>query len=88
MAGERFKNSSWTINKARDGSVSTEAAQLTVLMDIRDELQKLNALLGCHNFVAVPSILREIRGNTRKPKRKKRKKKVPGVSRYQKVVTP
>lgn len=76
MAGERFKNNQWTVHRAVDGSVSYEGAQLTVLMDIRDELQKLNTLLGCHNFVSVPSILREIRSNTHKPKRKKRKKVV------------
>lgn len=39
-------------------------------MDIRDELQKLNALLGCHNFTAIPNVLRGIRRNTAKPRKK------------------
>lgn len=47
--------------------------QVAVLMDIRDELQTLNALLGCRNFVEVPSILRTIREHT-KPKKRTREK--------------
>jgi len=45
-----------------------------ILMDIRDELCKLNRLLGCPNFLDVPHILRRISQHTAKPKRKKRSK--------------
>ena len=58
----RFENVRWDLTAAPDGSIKTwELARLAVLMDIRDELQKLNRLLGCPNFVAVPGILRDIR---------------------------
>lgn len=36
-----------------------------VLMDIRDELRKMNALLHCQNFIAIPRVLSEIRAATR-----------------------
>lgn len=47
---------------------------LAVLMDIRDELQQLNAVLNCRNFLAIPHTLKTIARNTRKkPKAKKTK---------------
>lgn len=46
-------------------------AELSVLMDIRRELQKLNNLLGCDNFIRIPRILTRISANT--SKRRKRK---------------
>lgn len=64
----------WTIEPGATGNYTYEQVQAAVLMDIRDELQTLNRLLGCQNFIEVPSILRAIRGNTmpkRKPKRRK-----------------
>jgi hypothetical protein len=45
---------------------------LEVLMDIRAELQKLNALLHCHNFTGIPTTLRSIRKAM--PVRKPRKR--------------
>lgn len=42
-----------------------------LLMDIRDELQKLNRILSCTNFTMIPSILRAIRSNTSKKRRSK-----------------
>ena len=50
--------------------VTTDNAQLSVLMDIRDELKQLNALLHCHNFTAIPHTLRSIQKNTTKKRRK------------------
>lgn len=44
--------------------------RLAVLMDIRDELKRLNQLLHCSNFVAIPHTLAAIRRNTTKKKRK------------------
>lgn len=62
MADTRHRNVDWTIHKnVVTGVVSWEGAQLAVLMDIRDELQALNRIIGCPNFVAVPQTLREIR---------------------------
>lgn len=51
----------YAIDGGVDGvACSYEAAQLTVLMDIRDELQRLNELLHCHNFTGLPAVLRRI----------------------------
>jgi hypothetical protein len=48
-----------------------------VLQDIRDELQKLNSLLHCHRFVAIPHTLNAIRKNTTKRKTQAKKVKTP-----------
>ncbi len=52
------------------GAVAIEQAELAVLMDIRAELRRLTALLGCENFIAVPRLLRTISRNTAKPKKR------------------
>lgn len=64
----RRKNGDWIIP---EGNVSIDHAQLAVLMDIRDELQRLNSLFRCSNFLEVPSVLRQIRANTAKPRKVK-----------------
>ena len=53
----RHKDAVWTIP---DKNCSFEAAHLAVLMDLRDELKKLNTLLHCQNFVDIPKTLRSI----------------------------
>lgn len=55
-------------------TATNENIQLAVLCVIRDELKALNALLHCPNFTDIPSILRQVRKNT--TKRKKRPAKV------------
>jgi len=45
-------------------------AMLAVLMDIRQELRKINRTLQCEDTVDIPKILRSIRRNTAKPKKK------------------
>ena len=52
--------------KNDDNTATTEQLQLAMLCSIRDELKALNRLLSCPNFIEIPSILREIRRNTRK----------------------
>lgn len=64
----RHKNSDWSVEERP----TLEGAQLTVLMDIRDELQALNRLLNCHNFTEIPHVLRGIRAKLPTKKRKKR----------------
>lgn len=61
----------WTHYENGDGTISYEAAQMILLMDIRGQLRKLNNLLHCANFTAIPSTLRAIAAHTkrRKPKR-------------------
>lgn len=66
------KDWDWTVNSG--GNYSFDAAQLAVLMDIRDELkiikQRLSAL-ECPNFLAIPRTLKRISANTAKPKKPK-----------------
>lgn len=37
---------------------------IEVLMDVREELRKLNAVLACPNFLEIPQTLRTIRKHT------------------------
>lgn len=81
MVDRRQKNADWRVYDAKGVTYmgSYEAPKLAVLMDIRDELQTLNRLLGCPNFTAVPTILREISahsGSTALNTKKKRRKNV------------
>jgi len=56
-------------------SSTLEQAQLAVLMDIRDELQKLNRVFQCANFLNMPHELKTLRRYTqaRWPKLKRAK---------------
>lgn len=60
------KNCDWALTPNVDGKYDFPAAQLAVLMDIRDELKRLNNVLQCPNFIAVPAKLDQIAKNTRK----------------------
>lgn len=72
MKGDtRCANSTWTIRAADQTGASWEGAQLAVLMDLRDELQKLNRLLGCDRFVGIPSVLAQIARQTKKKKKQR-----------------
>ena len=70
VSRERCKDFEWTIERLGAGATA-QGAQLTVLMDLRDELKRLNGLLFCRNFVDLPRVLRAIRKNTTRPKRMK-----------------
>jgi hypothetical protein len=70
--GVRNKDTSWTVPS---GTISYEAASLCVLMDIRDELKQLNALLSCSNFTLLPRVLKQIRANTTSIKNELKKAK-------------
>lgn len=65
MSGQRHKDANWQINE-----VSYDSAQLAVLMDIRDELKQLNRVLNCRDFLDMPRVLRQVRANTAKPRKK------------------
>ena len=73
----RHKDVQWNLPEGvpngRGATVhSWESIQTAVLMDIRDELQRLNGLLHCSHFIAIPKTLREIaRHTTRRPRKKK-----------------
>lgn len=66
----RHPNVDWNLP---DSLKTWEQVNTAVLMDIRDELQRLNRLLYCSNFTAIPSILRAIGRNTTKPRRRRKK---------------
>lgn len=70
---QRYKDQQWMISPGTSGTVSWEAVHAAILMDLRDELKKLNALLHCYNFTAIPGILRDVARNTT-PKKRRRKK--------------
>lgn len=67
------KDWDWTLGtpSGARGLYSFDQAQLSVLLDIRDELKRLNAVLHCPNFLNIPLKLDRIGRNTakrRKPK--------------------
>ncbi len=66
------KDTEWNVQ-----GTSIPEIQLILLMDLRDELKRLNSLLHCHNFTSLPYKLQEIRNAIlvlrRKKKRRKRK---------------
>lgn len=68
-AVRRYKNIEWELPE--EGIGTWENVQVAVLMDIRDELQALNRILGCQNFLDIPNRLKRIALNTAKPKRKR-----------------
>lgn len=70
MRKKRNINVGWQTNDAPN--FTWEQVQIEVLMDIRDELQRLNSLLHCPNFMAIPSKLDAIRRKI--PARKRAKK--------------
>ncbi len=72
MSDTRKRNVSWRIDTNADGTTPQRDAALAVLMDIRDELQTLNRLLGCVRFTAIPDTLKTIAAHTkRRPRPRK-----------------
>lgn len=70
---QRHKDADWVFPTTDKGAIEEwQYVGIAVMMDVRDELKKLNALLHCHNTVAIPEILRGIKRNTANlPKAKK-----------------
>lgn len=67
----RQKNQVWLVADERGVTPTWDAAAVAVLMDLRDELQQLNRLLGCVNFVNIPTMLMAIRKNTTRPRKRR-----------------
>lgn len=65
----RHKDKNWGLNER----VQWEDVKVALLMDIRDELKKLNQTFDCYNFQRIPLVLDGIRKNTTKPKRRKKR---------------
>lgn len=71
--GTRHRNKEWNLPTTDEGEIlDWDSVKIAVLMDIRDELQALNALLRCPNFTEFPKTLRAIQCNTRKPRKIKK----------------
>lgn len=64
----RHRNVDWNL----PDSIGWDQVRYALLMDIRDELQALNRIFRCQNFLLIPSKLDAIERNTRKPKRRRR----------------
>lgn len=61
----RHKDIEWNL----PNPINWDQVPISVLMDIRDELKRLNGLLNCHNFTRIPFVLDQIKRNTTKKKR-------------------
>ena len=70
MADDRMKDINWRISKDGVGADTIDHCLLAVLMDLRDELKKLNELLHCNKFLSIPKKLSRIAYNTTKKRRK------------------
>lgn len=71
MSGGRHKDGNWALPTAENGKIEKwEYVAIAVLMDIRDELKQLNALLHCSNFVGIPRTLKAIQRKIPTPKKR------------------
>lgn len=75
MNDRRRKNVSWHVCQNGVESLPFDAAQLAVLMDIRDELQMLNRLAGCFRIPRALDAMIELGVAARRKKRAAKKRK-------------
>lgn len=66
----RHKNLNWNLPEGNP-THRWDSIHAALLMDIRDELQRLNALLHCPNFTGMPAQLRKVARNTSPPPKKR-----------------
>jgi hypothetical protein len=67
----RHANEEWSLPEGTpngDGTSrhSWDSIHAAILMDIRDELKKLNSVFACPNFRRIPWVLDEVARNTRR----------------------
>lgn len=72
----RHRDQNWNLpagvaNKNGGFNIDWDTIKVSVLMDIRDELKSLNQVLHCPNALDIPHILRDIRRNTTRKRRKR-----------------
>ena len=67
----RLKDVEWQFTPDASGHHANEIAILACLMDIRDELKRLNSLLYCPNFTSIPHKLQRIALNTKSRRKRK-----------------
>ncbi len=77
MLGSALNISLPSFQKNIDGgcTMSNEDWQTVIQVRILRELEKLNRLLACPNFIGIPQTLRAIKKNTTKPRKRKVKVK-------------
>ena len=63
---KNLRNVDWSISENDNGRYDHDQVMRAIMLDIREELKRLNNVLQCPNFIAVPSKLDQIVKNTRK----------------------
>lgn len=53
-------NTLWGVWQTDEGKYDSNNVQRAILLDIRAELQRLNSLLHCQNFLAIPRTLQRM----------------------------
>jgi hypothetical protein len=93
VSDTRHKNAQWNIRASADNTVHWDGVQVAVLMDIRDELQTLNATLGCYRVRDMADAMIRMERRGRPPRITKRMaarvlaRKKRGSARRQKETT-
>lgn len=64
----RHRDADWNL----PDDMTWDKVNLAVLMDIRDEMKRLNRLFHCSNFLEIPHILRALKRNTTKSRKRKK----------------
>lgn len=72
---KQYGDVEWNLESEGGGVGTWEKVSIAVLMDIRRELRRLNSVLACPNFQAIPKILRRVSSNTAKPRKRSSKRK-------------
>lgn len=73
----RKRNVQWAVANEYTGQLHSsicDGVMLAVLMDIRDELQRINSTLQCSGFQAIPRRLLDIRDDTRQLNKRVKKR--------------
>lgn len=68
----RLKDRDWNMRGSEEeGPKGIDCITINLLMDIRDELKRINGRLDCGETLRIPRYLRRIASNTTKRKRAK-----------------
>ena len=71
----KHRNVDWALAETDEGALQNwDMVSIAVLMDIRKELQHLNSIFDCTNFLSIPAKLDRIGRNTTAAKKRRRRK--------------
>lgn len=56
----RHKNVDWNVGDLKNNVATWDQVNASILLDIRDELKRMNAILHCHNTLMIPHTLKRI----------------------------